>query len=401
MFNQILGHLHQLGLVFQQQSLGLAVGAADELAHFHINFLGDFVAVVAFLADFAAQEYQLLALAESAGAQAGRHPVALDHPQCGLGGAFNVVAGAGGDFVKNQFLGHAPAHHHRQHILKLVLGPQVAILLGQQGGVAAHIAAGDDADFVHPVGVGQVPGHQGVARFVVGGHLLFPLADDAALAFRAGDDPLNGFLKVLHIDAGLVFAGGQQGGFVDQVGKVGAAEAGGFAGQDFDLDLFGQGLAGGVHFQDGGAAGDIGQVQGNAAVKAAGPQQRRVQDVRAVGGGNDDDVGIGLKAVHFHQNLVEGLLPLVVAPAEAGAAMPPHGVDFVHKEDAGGVALGLFKEVAHAGGAHAHEHFHEFAAGDVEERHARFAGHGAGQQGFARPRRPHQQHAFGDARAQL
>ena len=31
---------------------------------------------------------------------------------------------------------------------------------------------------------------------------------------------------------------------------------------------------------------------------------RRIQDIRPVGGGHNDYIGIGVKAVHFHQNLV-------------------------------------------------------------------------------------------------
>ena len=61
--------------------------------------------------------------------------------------------------------------------------------------------------------------------------------------------------------------------------------------------------------------------------------------------------------------------------------------------------LSLLEQVAHAGGAHAHEHLDEVGAGDAEERHARLAGHGARQQGLAGARRAHQQAAARDLRA--
>ena len=192
-----------------------------------------------------------------------------------------------------------PPHHDAEHILELILGPQVAVFRGQQGGVAAHVAAGDDANLVHAVGVGQVPGDQGMTGFVVGGHLLFALVDDAALALGAGDDPLDGFLEVRHEDAGLVLACGQQRRLVDQVGKVGAAETGSFASDDFQVDFSSQWFAGGVNPQDGVASDHVGQVQRNAAVETTGAQQGRIKDVGPVGGGNDDDVGVGLEAVHF------------------------------------------------------------------------------------------------------
>ena len=142
-------------------------------------------------------------------------------------------------------------------------------------------------------------------------------------------------------------------------------------------------LALGVHGQDGLAALPVGTVHHDLAVEAAGAQQRRVEDVGPVGGRHDDDALVGLEAVHLHQQLVEGLLALVVAAAQAGAAMAADGVDLVDEDDAGLVLLGLLEQVAHPAGADAHEHLHEVRAGDAEERHAGLAGHGPGQQGLA------------------
>ena len=75
-------------------------------------------------------------------------------------------------------------------------------------------------------------------------------------------------------------------------------------------------------------------VEDDLAVEAAGAQQRRVQDVRPVGGGDHDHVGVGVEAVHLDQDLVEGLLALVVGAAEAGAALAADRVDLVHEDDA-------------------------------------------------------------------
>ena len=63
-----------------------------------------------------------------------------------------------------------------------------------------------------------------------------------------------------------------------------------------------------------------GRLDRDAAVEAAGAQQRRVEDLGAVGGGQHDHRGVGLEAVHLGEDLVERLLALVVAAAEAGAA---------------------------------------------------------------------------------
>ena len=158
----------------------------------------------------------------------------------------------------------------------------------------------------------------------------------------------------------------------------------------------GQRLAARVHGQDLGAALAVGAVDHDLAVEAAGAQQRRVEDVRPVGGGDEDDVVLHLEAVHLDQQLVERLLALVVAAAQPGAAMAADGVDLVHEDDAGGVLLGLLEQVAHARGAHADEHLDEVGAGDREEGDAGLTGDRAGEQRLAGARRPVEQHALGN-----
>ena len=400
MLDEIFGDLNQLGFVIDQVLLGLPVGAIDEVAHFDVNLFCDFVAVVPFFADFASQEHQLFPFAEGARAEAGGHAVAFDHTEGGFGGAFDVVAGSGGNFVKDQLFGDPTPHHDAEHVLELVLGPEIPVFIGEQRGVSTHVAAGDDADFVDAVGVGKQPGDEGMTGFVVGGHFFFALTDDAALAFGAGDHALDGFLKVGHEDAGLVLAGGQERGLIDQVGQVGATESGSLAGDDLNFDFIGQGFTCDVDFQDGAATDNVGQVQRYAAVEATGAEQGGVQNVGPVGGGDDDDVGVGFKAVHFNQDLVEGLLAFVVSTAQAGAAVATNGVDFVHEEDARGVALGLFKQVTDAGRADANEHLDEFATGNMEKRHAGFASDGPCQQRFSGAGRTNQEYPLGDAGAE-
>ena len=135
-------------------------------------------------------------------------------------------------------------------------------------------------------------------------------------------------------------------------------------------------------------------------VEAPRPQQRRVQDVRPVRRRNQDHVGVGVEAVHLHQDLVQRLLALVVAAAQPGPALPPHRIDLVDEDDARRVALGLLEQVAHPAGADADEHLHELRAGDREERHAGLAGDGLGHQRLAGAGRADQQHALGDACAE-
>ena len=164
--------------------------------------------------------------------------------------------------------------------------------------------------------------------------------------------------------------------------------------------VLGQRLAAGVDLEDLLAALAVGAVDDDLAVEAAGPQQRRVEDVGPVGGGDEDDVVLHLEAVHLDQQLVQRLLALVVAAAHAGAAVAADGVDLVHEDDAGGVLLRLLEEVADAAGADADEHLDEVRAGDREERDAGLAGDGAGEQRLAGAGRAVEQDALRDPGAE-
>src|SRR5262249_51975137 len=98
---------------------------------------------------------------------------------------------------------------------------------------------------------------------------------------------------------------------------------------------------------------------------------------------------------------VQRLLALVVAAAEAGAAMAADRVDFVDEDDARRVLLRLLEHVAHARGADADEHLDEIGTGNREERHLRLAGDRLREQGLAGARRADHQYATRNAAAEL
>ncbi len=170
-------------------------------------------------------------------------------------------------------------------------------------------------------------------------------------------------------------------------------------GEDLQLDGGVERLVAGVHLEDGAATADVGAVEHHVAVEATGAEQRGIEDVGAVGGGDDDDVRGRLEAVHLDEQLVERLLALVVTAAEAGAALAADGVDLIDEDDAGRVLLGLVEQVAHAAGADPDEHLDELRAADAEERHAGLAGHRLAEECLAGPGRTDQEDALGDARA--
>ncbi len=76
--------------------------------------------------------------------------------------------------------------------------------------------------------------------------------------------------------------------------------------------------------------------------------------------------------------------------------MAADGVDLVDEDDGRRIGLGLFEEVADAGGTHTHEHLDEVRPRDREERHPRLARDRAGEQGLAGSGRAVEQDSLGD-----
>ena len=259
---------------------------------------------------------------------------------------------------------------------------------------------GDDGDLLDRLRVLLLVRDHGVADLVVGHELFLKLGEDAALLLGAGDDQLEGGQQVLLLHGPAAQTNGPQGGFVDQIGQVRAHAPGGGQGDLFQVHILSQTDAAGVHLQGGQTARQVGPVDGDAAVEPTGTQQGLVQNLRAVGGSQEDDALGGVEAVHLRQELVQGLLALVVA-AHAIVTGFADGVDLVDEDDAGGDFVGLLEEVPDTGRAHAHEHLHKVRAGDGEEGDPCLSRHGLGQQGLAGARRADEQSTLGELRADL
>ena len=236
-----------------------------------------------------------------------------------------------------------------------------------------------------------------MACLVVGGELFLFGGDDPALLLGAGHDLHGSLFDVLHRDGLAAAACSQQSGLVDEVLEVSARKACGALCDDLEGDIRGEGLVLGVDLQDLLAALDVGQADVDLTVEAARAEQGLIEDVGTVGSRHDDDAVVGLEAVHLDQQLVQGLLALVVTAAETGTALTAHSIDLINEDDAGHGLFCLVEEVAHTGCADADVHLDEVRAGDGVERHTGLTGAGAGQQGLAGTRRADEQHAVRDA----
>ena len=386
-------------VVLEQLERALVAGLRDR-AHLVVDGDRGLLAVVLVRGDLLAEENHLLLLAEGERAEPLAHAELAHHPSSQAGRAFEVVGGSGGEVVEHQLLGGSASHHHRDRADQVVPGPRVPLLRREVGGDAQGAAARDDRDLVHRIGARHQPGHQRVARLVVGGVAAFLLGHHQALAFHAEHDLVLGVLEILHGDLLAIAAGREQRRLVHHVRQVRSRQAGGGAGDLGQVHVFGDRDVAAMDAEDPLAAAHIGPIHHDLPVESAGPQQRGIEHVGPIGGGDDDHALVGVEAVHLHQQLVQGLLALVVSASQACAAVTSHRVDLVDEHDARRVALALLEQVTDPARAHAHEHLDEIRAAHREERDAGLARDRLGKQGLAGARRAQQQGALGNAAAE-
>src|SRR5579885_2355170 len=149
------------------------------------------------------------------------------------------------------------------------------------------------------------------------------------------------------------------------------------------------------------AAAHVRPVNNHAPVKAAGPEERWVKNVRPVGCSHKDNAFVRFEAIHLDQQLVQGLLALVVSATEASPTVTAHRIDFINEDDAGRVLLSLFEQVANTGSTHADKHFNEVGTRNREKGNVGFACNRSRQKGLTGSRWTDEQHAFRNAPAKL
>mmetsp|Transcript_19631 Transcript_19631/g.47518 ORF Transcript_19631/g.47518 Transcript_19631/m.47518 type:complete len:362 (-) Transcript_19631:881-1966(-) len=312
-----------------------------------------------------------------------------------------------GDLVDEQLLGGTATQCNRDLVLDGLLGVQRHLLGQILGESQGTIGAGDNGDLQQRVSMLQEPAHHSMPRLVQSHRLLLLGIHQIAVLRQASQDALSGLLEVGVVHPRALVTGGEDGGFVADVGDVGAAESRGQGGHALGDVLHVQPLSQRhgleVHHEDLLTLPDIGLVDGDLTIESPRTQQSRVQDVDPVSTSQHHDIRLGGEPIHLHEQLVQRVLTLIIAtPAESAlTTLAAHGVDLIDEDDRRGLLASLLKQVAHTGGTHTHEHLHEITAAHGKEGNASFTCHGLRQQGLPRTRRPHQNTTLGDLCPQL
>ena len=252
---------------------------------------------------------------------------------------------------------------------------------------------------MHGAHIRQDMEQDGVSGLMISRDALVLLGDDLRTLLLADADLDQRFINVRLDHIAAILLRGADGGLVHEVLQIRAGEARGGLRDLTEVHVLGQRLVPRMNLQDLLAALHVGLSNADLPVKTTRTHDGGVEDIHTVRRGHHDDALVRAETVHLHQQLVQGLLALVVAAAHTGAAASGDCVDLVNEHDAGRILLRLSEQVTDTRSADAHEHLDEIRTGDAEERHTALACDRLREQGLTGSGRAHQQHALRDAGA--
>src|SRR5438046_5297567 len=140
--------------------------------------------------------------------------------------------------------------------------------------------------------------------------------EDAALLLQARDDALHRDGEVRERTRVGAAPGGDQSRLVDEVGEIGAGEPRRERRDLIQIGVLRQADLAYVHLEDLRAALPVRTVDEHLAIEAPRAQKRRIEDLRAIGCGEQDESLARIEAIHLDQELIQRLLLLIV-PAHA------------------------------------------------------------------------------------
>ena len=201
------------------------------------------------------------------------HTKARHHVAGELGGLLDIVGGASRHLTKDELLGRTATAVDGELVQDLLACGQEALILLDLHGVAQSTArAWHDGDLRDRRRALLASGNNGMADLMVGNDLLLVVGKHRGLTLLTGNNDLHRLLEVVLGCTLATFANGAQGALVDDIGQVGARGTGRGTGNRGQIDRRLGLHTLGVELEDVLTAGQIGQLDGDAAVKTTGAQ---------------------------------------------------------------------------------------------------------------------------------
>ena len=197
-----------------------------------------------------------------------------------------------------------------------------------------------------------------MSYLVVGDNPPLLLAHNAVFLLFSDQNHLNSLEKILLADNLSAMLHGVDSSLVDHVGKIRSHCAGCGKGDCLQINTFVHPNVFCVYLQDINSSFQVRLIHDNAAVKTSRTQKRRIENFRAVCRCKNEQPLVCIKSVHLRQELIEGLLPLIIASHHTVTGLSD-GIDLINKYNTWRLLLSLFEKVSYTRCADTYIHFHK------------------------------------------
>ena len=152
-----------------------------------------------------------------------------------------------------------------------------------------------------------------MARLVDSSRTALLRAHRHIAALQATYDTVDSGKEVLLCYAILIVTRSDKRRLVTYIGNIGTRKTRSLLSQELSIELIVKLQVLKMHIEDLLALLDIGQAYLNLTIETTSTHKRLIENIYTVGCRQDDNAGIGLETIHLGEELVEGVLPLVVA----------------------------------------------------------------------------------------
>mmetsp|Transcript_13314 Transcript_13314/g.25256 ORF Transcript_13314/g.25256 Transcript_13314/m.25256 type:complete len:211 (-) Transcript_13314:1372-2004(-) len=196
--------------------------------------------------------------------------------------------------------------------------------------------------------------NDGVPGLVKGSVTRRLLGNDGGLAFRTHENFVFGVFHDVHVNGTQSIDRSLDSSLVNEIAQISTRHSSGSPRHDIQVDIGSQLGLFGIHFENGLSSADIGQGHYYVLVETSRTQQCRIERFDKVGGTNDDNTIIGIKAIHLHQQFVQGHFKrrLILEFARA-----TYGINFVDKDNGTLFLFGRFEQFTNSLGTQTNVNF--------------------------------------------
>ncbi len=215
------------------------------------------------------------------------------------------------------------------------------------------------------------------------------------------DDFLDRFLDHPDSYTFLTFLTCEYSSFIEKIAELSSRESDRDGSDLIPVHISIEWLALRMYFEDLLAIFEGWETDGHTSIESSWSQKCLIEDIGAIGRCHDDDIGIIIESVHLGQDLIQGLLTLIMSPSDTRRSLLPDSIDLIDEYDRRGFLTSFFEKISYTGSTDSDEHLDELRSRNREKWNFRFSGDCTSKESLPGTRRSLKEYATWDLRTKI